>query len=190
MKLKTLVNDGFSQHLPRRLARVCVAAHVAGLLALSAAAGSAGELNPAPVMKAQGGAWVVQAQHMQRGQLAQELARLSGTALLASPALMDRAAPATVQLRTRSLADAWRAVLGNEFSHALMCDAVNCKVWVTGLLPRQQRAAHTPGAAAGGMPPPPAAATHQVFTSDPPGLFSNDPAGDDKAAASATASGS
>ena len=117
--------------------------------------------------------WVLQARGMPRGQLARQLATQSGTVLNASLTAMDRAAPAVVMLRTRSLSDAWRAVLGDEFSHAVMCDAGRCKVWVTGLLPRGT--AQAPAQQSKGPVGPSTSPMAQpVITSDPPGLFPSD----------------
>lgn len=156
---------------------------VLGGLLLTVGATDAADSSIAPaqspaIVTHQDGGWTLQAERVQRGQLAQQLARLSGTALQASTALMDRAPPVSVQLHARSLAEAWRAVLGDEFSHALMCAGKQCRVWVMGLVPRALAPRHAPRMLATPDQPPHA----PVIRADPPGLFPSEPAADTESA--------
>ena len=145
----------------------------------------------------QAGQWQVDAQGMPRGLLVQQLAQLSGSRISVSPGLLDLAPAVTLHLRTPNLADAWRALLGDDFSHALLCQAQACQVWVTGLLRARATAgsataimaaaaatAATAEAAATVAPAAPAAPSGDAAAmnpaptaprADPPGLFPADP---------------
>jgi hypothetical protein len=59
-----------------------------------------------------------------------ELAALSGSEMPGGADALRLARPLDLQWEGRSLASAWRAVIGNEASYALQCRRDRCTAWI------------------------------------------------------------
>jgi hypothetical protein len=91
-----------------------------------------GENMPPPSLdiERRGGELRIDAHRASRLQAAQRLAALSGSQLLGMPDALAQAPPLTLHWQGPDARAAWSALLGDDVSHALQCDAGACRVWV------------------------------------------------------------
>ncbi|HEY0858745.1 MAG TPA: hypothetical protein VGE16_16900, partial [Albitalea sp.] len=99
----------------------------------------------------------IEARSASRHDAARLLAQLTGTTLAGDPDTLARARPLTLQWSGRDLRAAWLAVLGDEVSHGLQCEAIGvCRVWMIGPSPASaNETAVAAEAAPSGLTPPP-----------------------------------
>lgn len=76
------------------------------------------------------GRWRVQAEAASRYETARALADLSHSSLPVGLEPLRAAPPLTLQWEGHDLAQAWRAVMGDDASYALHCAQGRCAVWV------------------------------------------------------------
>jgi hypothetical protein len=85
---------------------------------------------PALAIKREGTTIRIAADAASRWEAARQLAALTHVELLGQPEALADAPPITLHWQGRDVQAAWAALLGDETSHALQCDAAGCKVWV------------------------------------------------------------
>ncbi len=76
--------------------------------------------------------WRIDATGASRAQAALPLAALSATPVFGAEHLHESARPLHLHWQGSDLAQAWRAVFGDEFSHALQCQGQACRAWFFG----------------------------------------------------------
>lgn len=88
--------------------------------------------NPALNITRHGRTWHIDATGASRLVAAQTFAQLSGSPLRGSVDALSESRPLDLHWQGRDLALAWQALLGNEVSYALQCDARRCRAWIVG----------------------------------------------------------